>query len=263
MYYKRSQLDALIERLRARRRFITPTGLVVYVAGVLLLLVILYPGEQVSSIIRDTQVHDAFSVKYFENQLAAQPGDMMVRRAVSRIYMRGQDIEKLQQVLPPLLKSGDEQQKREAAFFDVFVFLFSAQDRYRDAPDELRRETLERIKRIGPLQGLTTHRELMFYGDQALGRSMLVSAAQIYLLSMDLASDETMRRRAFLQAVSSMEQTGNPQVALQLAERYVPMVSLDLKTAWYMMNLARKAGQIPLARKYALIMLNMEKHEPN
>ncbi|NLI28874.1 MAG: hypothetical protein GX423_02230 [Nitrospiraceae bacterium] len=261
MYFKRSQLDALIERLRARRRFITPAGVLVYVAGVVLLLIILYPGEQVYSLIRETAVHDAFSVKYFENQLAARPDDLIVRRALARVYLQTQDIEKLKRILPPLLSSADAGLLREARFFEVFVYLYAAQEQYRESPELLRSAVQSRISAIDELQKLTSSRDLLSYGDQAVGRGMLVAAVQLYLLAMDIASDEQMRRRAFVRAVGALEQTGDSRKALQFAEKYAGAVRMDQQTAWYLMNLARKAERSDVARKYALMLLKMERDE--
>jgi len=261
MYFKRSQLDALIERLRARRRFVTPAGMLVYVAGVLLLLFILFPGEQVYSLIRETAVHDAFSVKYFENQLAAKPDDLIVRRALARIYLQTQDMEKLGRVLPPLLSSADERLLREARFFEVFVYLHAAQEQYRESPELLRRAVQSRISAIDELQKLTSSRDLLRYGDQAVGRGMLVAAVQLYLLAMDIAPDELVRQRAFVRAIGALEQAGDARKALQLAEKYAGAVPMDQQTAWYLMNLARKAERSDVARKYALLLLKMERDE--
>jgi len=261
MYFKRSQLDALIERLRTRRRFVTSAGMLVYVGGVLLLLFILYPGEQVYSLIRETAVHDAFSVKYFENQLAAKPDDLIVRRALARVYLQTQDMEKLGRILPPLLAAEDEGVLREARFFEVFVYLHAAQQRYRESPELLRSALQERIGAIDQLQKLTSSRDLLWYGDQAVGRGMRIAAVQLYLLAMDIAPDEQVNQRAFIRAVGALEQAGDAGKALQLAEKYAGAVRMDQQTALYLMNLARKAERNDVARKYALLLLKMERDE--
>lgn len=258
MYYKRSQLDALINRLRKRRQFITPAGVLVYVLGVLLMLGILYPREQVYSIIRATPVHDAFSVKYFENQLSAQPRDTAVRLALARTYLRGQQIGKLEQILPPLLESADPAVIREARFFDVFVFLYREGPRYRGEPEELHRIISKKISALSPTRAVITGQDAMFYADQAMGQSSLIPAAQLYLLGMELADDSRLRQRAYLKAVGALEQTGDVRMALRAAQSFVAQVPMDEHVAFQLLGLARKAERSDIARKYALILLSLE-----
>ena len=279
-----------------RPRITSAPALLLMAAGILLVFVLMFPGQKLFHRMDPSQSADAVSVMYLRAEMALHPDDTDIRLLLARQLFSLNRLAEAHQTLEPLCLAQDcisTQVRILALEIDARLWQQLPVDspqhkaRQRQIGAQLRRVATKQDLNSAELQQLATLALQLeqpglasrFYArlakqdpvraidwwslaarwELAVGRPE--AAARHFQKAYNLAANDTQARQYAWQSLDGMMAAGRESQALELARLYLQRFPQDAPLQQRTINMALNAGQTRQARQWNLVYLRQHPND--
>lgn len=246
------------------------------------LLRVIFPHKALVEKLYDQEQLDELTLSYIENLHRTDPGNADLTILLGRVQREQLDIARLEQLLQPVVRSGNTRQRSEARMLLLGAYetllsneipeeqlqplrtrleAFLHESNRDDIPPALAgafaatafRQNwfalgTQFLHRVAPGR---TAEALDVYAQEALAQGRHALASEYYLLARRQATTQDAARRYFRQGINALMAASRFALAMRVAERDIGNLADDPETLRFMARTALAAGDPVRAARYA------------